>query len=101
MVASVNNKNRKVTVPGRVLEVSYVAGGDQVKNAVIAIPHADRIIMVFYAKDSGPPSAWSMTTVEANQFAEDVKAAYLAIADDVKIAQLEREFGGNNDEDGT
>lgn len=93
------NKNRKVTVPGQVLEVSYVAGGDQVRNAVVAIPHADRIIMVFYAKDSGPPSAWSMTTGEANKFAEDVKAAYLAIADDAKIAQLEREFGAKDDAD--
>jgi hypothetical protein len=93
------NKNRKVTVPGQVLEVSYVAGGDQVRNAVVAIPHADRIVMVFYAKDSGPPSAWSMTTGEANKFTEDVKAAYLAIADDAKIAQLEREFGAKDDAD--
>ena len=90
--------NRKVMVPGQSLEVSYVAGGDQIRNSVIAIPHADRIIMVFYAKDSGAPSAWSMTTQEAMKFSDDVKAAYQALADDAKIEQLEREFGGNSDE---
>jgi hypothetical protein len=90
--------NRKVMVPGQSLEVSYVAGGDQIRNSVIAIPHAERIIMVFFAKDSGSPSAWSMTTQEAMKFSGDVKAAYQAIADDAKIEQLEREFGGNSDE---
>jgi hypothetical protein len=79
-------------VPGKSLEVSYVAGGETVRNSVVAIPHADRIIMVFYAKESGPPSAWSMSREEAMKFAADVKLAYLAIADDAKIAQLEKEF---------
>lgn len=87
------DKNRKVVVPGRSLGVSYVIGDTDVKNAVIAIPHADRIIMVFYAKDDGPPSAWAMTDEEAIKFAADVKAAHLAIADDSKIAQLEKELG--------
>ena len=89
--------NRKVMVPGKSLEVSYVAGGETVRNSVLAIPHADRIIMVFYAKESGPPSAWSMTMEEARKFAADVKLAYQAIADDAKIAQLEKEFGDEGD----
>lgn len=91
--------NRKVMVPGKSLEVSYVAGGETVRNSVLAIPHADRIIMVFYAKESGPPSAWSMTIEEARKFAADVKLAYQAIADDAKIAQLEKEFGGLDEGD--
>jgi len=103
VVAGVSgSKNRKVSVPGRALEVSYVVGSNQqIKNAVIAIPHAERIIMVFYAKDDKPPSAWSMTNDEAIRFSEDVKAAHLAISDDSKIAQLEKDLEGNGEENGT
>jgi hypothetical protein len=74
------------------LEVSYVAGGDQIRNSVIAIPHAEKVIMVFFARESGAPSAWSMTNDEAKKFANDVREAHQAIADDAKIAQLESEF---------
>ena len=90
------DKNRRVMVPGTSLEVSYVVGGKNVKNAVIAIRLADRIVMVFYDDKEGLPSACSMTVEQAKRFTRDVRATYQAIADDAQIAQLEREFGSDD-----
>ncbi len=89
------DKNRRIVVPGNSLEVSYVVGGKRAKNGVLAIAHADRIVMIFYDNEDGLPAACSMTVEQAKQFTREVRETYQAIADDAKIAQLEREFGGD------
>lgn len=93
------DKNRRVEVPGVSLNVSVVVGGKNVRNAVVAIHHANLVVMVFYDNGGdGLPAACSMTVEQAKRFTNEVRETYQAIADDAKIDQLEREFGENSDE---
>lgn len=90
MVAGVSK--RKVKVTGEPLEVSRVVG-EGVKNSIIALPHGDKIIMVFLS-DNNVPTAWAMSRQQAAAFSAQVTSAHQALKDDAKIAELEKAFGG-------
>ena len=89
--------NRKVTVPGEPLSVEEILT-DVAKNSVFAIFHQGRVVLLFQGHKGNKSAAWSLTMEEADKITAHVREAHRAIADDAKIAQLEREFGSDDDQ---
>jgi hypothetical protein len=88
---------RRVSVPGDPLEVSTILT-DDTNNVVLSIPVNNRVVVIF-TSTLGNPTARIMTYEEAAGFTAEILGAYQALNDDVKIQQMERDFGSGLGDD--
>lgn len=82
-------KRRSVQAPGRSADVSVIFR-DAAKYAVLAVVHAQEVIVLFTAPNGH--TARVMSFAEAKKFTDDVRDAYQAFVDDSHISRMEKEF---------
>lgn len=87
---------RKIVIPGVSVEVATIISTDMARNSVMAVAHGGEVIVIFFSREQ-KPSGRVMSREQAQQFIKELTDAHRAFNDDLKIAQMEKEFSDGDD----
>lgn len=88
-------KKRMVYVPGEPIDGVKTLISDAAGNAVIAVPHAGVVVAVFVLRGESA-TARLMSEQQGEKFAYELSQAHTAASDDIKIANMEKDFDEGN-----